>query len=445
MSLRHHALLLVLLPGFVACDNTSSSSQAATADQPTFYQAIMGDRLIEADYWQQQPAILAAGLGFTDINGVPGLAADGQTLEESEALARSAGAGWHNVTDVATPEGVALRAYTSAVSLATITMGFGNPSPNGDGLPMEFSHPVLGSSVQREDIVVRLNTGEAVTPMNIGVIPNSEYNERSTLVMNGDFGNRLDPSEAGAVYPVQFEIVDELMLVTQHGLFNAIGLTFGDGSEPLTAYQKGKGPRLCAAKLTRAAAGLAGEGAPAGQSAGYTPNDLVALYGDAAEYRLRILTTGGFSPDGVRSMYPTEFARYFRVGVAPAGVARDDYDNLVWLTETGVSYGLPGYGVVEVVGLAELGVAAASYNDTYVEDHDNQIDIVLRGDEAAIARVAVVHIPAAAPYSALYNPGGPGNQPDPKTTYSQPGPEYYQPVTVALDDPMQVSYDPDEQ
>jgi hypothetical protein len=310
---------------------------------------------------------------------------------------------------------------------------------------MEFSHPVLGSSVQREDIVVRLNTGEAVTPMNIGLVPNAEYNERSTLVMNGAFGNRLDPSEAGAVYPVQFEIVDELMLVTPHGLFNAIGLTFGDGSEPLTAYQIGKGPRLCAAKLTHASAGLAGEGAPAGQSAGYGPNDLVALYGDKAQYRLRILTTGGFSPDGVRSMYPSEFARYFRVGVAPEGVAPDDYDNLLWLTKTDVSYTLPGYGAMEVLGLAELGVAAASYDDAYVEDHDNQIDIVLRGDEAAIARIAVVHIPAAAPYRAFYNPGGPGNRPDPETTYSQPGPEYYQPVTVALDNPMQVSYDPDEQ
>jgi hypothetical protein len=440
-----------VLSGLLACEGCSSSSSEANADQPAeeelppLYQAIMGDLLIEADYWQEEPAILAAGLGFTDINGVPGLGEDGQTLAESEALARSVGAGWHDVTSTAAAESVALRAYTTATSLSTITSGFGYPSPFGDGLPMELSHPVLASSVQREDIVVLLNNGDAVTPMNISVIPNSEYNERSTLVMNGDFGNRLDPADPAAVYPVQFEIVDEMFLVTQHGLFNAIGLTFGNGSEPLTAYLPGKGPRLCAAKLTRASAGLAGEGAPAGQSSGYAPNDLVALYGDSAEYRLRILTTGGFSPDGVRSVYPSEFARYFRVGVVPQGIDPEDYENLLWLTETDASYEVPGYGVIEVVGLAELGVASPSYDDAYVEDHDNQIDIVLRGDEAAIARVAVVHIPAAAPYSAFYNPGGPGNRPNPETTYSQPGPEYYQPVTIALDDPMQVSYDPDEQ
>ncbi|CAA0121300.1 Uncharacterised protein [Halioglobus japonicus] len=405
---------------------------------------MMVDLLIEADYWQEEPAILAAGLGFTDINGIPEFGADGQTLEEPEALTRSAGAGWHNVSSAVDPATIALRAYTSAVSLSTITNSFGYPSPFGDGLPMEFSNPVLASSVRREDIVVRLNNGEAITPMNIGLLPNAEYNERSTLVMNGNFGNRLDPSNPDAVYPVQFEIVDELMLVTPHGLFNAIGLGFGDGSEPLTAYARGKGPRLCAAKLTRSSAGLAGEGAPAGQSAGYTPNDLVALYGDAAQYRLRILTTGGFSPDGVRSMYPSEFARYFRVGVAPEDIAADDYSKLLWLTETDTRYELPGYGEIEVVGLAELGVAAPSYDDAYVEDHDNQIDIVLRGEEAAIARIAVVHIPAAAPYTPFYNPGGPGNQPDPETIYSQPGPEYYQPVTIALGNPMQISFNPEK-
>ena len=39
---------------------------------------------------------------------------------------------------------------------------------------------------------------------------------------------------------------------------------------------------------------------------GYLPNDEFALY-DQADFRLRVLTTGGFSPDGVRSVYPTEF------------------------------------------------------------------------------------------------------------------------------------------
>lgn len=73
------------------------------------------------------------------------------------------------------------------------------------------------------------------------------------------------------------------------------------------------------------------QGAPAAFSSAL-PNDGVALYGSAAAYRLRVLTTGGFSPDGVRSVYPTEFARYFRV-----------------LTIDG--------GTLSVLGLADLGLA----------------------------------------------------------------------------------------
>ena len=61
----------------------------------------------------------------------------------------------------------------------------------------------------------------------------------------------------------------------------------------------------------------AGEGGPAVFN-GQIPNDGVALYGPDAAYRLRVLTTGGFSPDGVRSVYPTEFSRYFRVQAVDA-------------------------------------------------------------------------------------------------------------------------------
>jgi len=86
--------------------------------------------------------------------------------------------------------------------------------------------------------------------------------------------------------------------------------------------------------------------------------------------------------------------------------------------------------------------AAGSYDDSCIEDHDNQIDIVLAGDRAAAERIAVVHIPGTAPYAPFYNPGGPGNARAPVTLYSEPSPEHFQPVTIALDDPMQVSYEP---
>jgi len=280
-------------------------------------------------------------------------------------------------------------------------------------------------------------------PTNISVMPNMEFNERSTLVMNGDFGNRLDTDDPEAVFPVMFEIVDELLMMTPAGAFDAKGLAYGDGATPLTAYRSGHGPRLCAAKLTRADAGIAGEGAPTTFQDSSLPNDAISLYGEDADFRIRVLTTGGFSPDGVRSLYPSEYRQFFRVGIQPDGIAADDYDALLWLTETDTLYSLDNVGSIEVLGLAELGVKRDSYDDSYIEDHDNQIDIVLKGDRAMAERVVVVHIPATGDYQPFYNPGGPGDRPDPDTRYSEPGPTYFQPVTIAIDNPMLVSYEPD--
>ena len=422
-------------------DGSTRSDDAQPDELPAAYVAIMTDRLIEADYWQEEPAILAAGLGFTDINGIPDLGTPGQTLDAMEQLVREYGGGWHDVTSTA--DDIAQRARTSSNSVFGMTETFGYASPSGDGLPMELSHPVLASTVQREDILIWLNTGDTVVPTNISVMPNMEFNERSTLVMNGDFGNRLDTDDPEAVFPVMFEIVDELLMMTPAGAFDAKGLAYGDGATPLTAYRSGRGPRLCAAKLTRADAGIAGEGAPTMFQDSSFPNDAISLYGEDADFRIRVLTTGGFSPDGVRSLYPSEYRQFFRVGIQPDGIAADDYDALLWLTETDTLYSLDNVGSIEVLGLAELGIKLDSYDDSYIEDHDNQIDIVLKGDRAMAERVVVVHIPAAGDYQPFYNPGGPGDRPDPDTRYSEPGPSYFQPVTIAIDDPMLVSYEPD--
>jgi|DEB0MinimDraft_3_1074331.scaffolds.fasta_scaffold01542_2 hypothetical protein len=422
-------------------DGSTPSDDTQQDELPAAYVAIMTDQLIEADYWQEEPAILAAGLGFTDINGIPDLGTPGQTLDAMEQLVREYGGGWHDVTSTA--DDIAQRARTSSNSVFGMTETFGYASPSGDGLPMELSHPVLASTVQREDILIWLNTGDTVVPTNISVMPNMEFNERSTLVMNGDFGNRLDTDDPEAVFPVMFEIVDELLMMTPAGAFDAKGLAYGDGATPLTAYRSGHGPRLCAAKLTRADAGIAGEGAPTTFQDSSLPNDAISLYGEDADFRIRVLTTGGFSPDGVRSLYPSEYRQFFRVGIQPDGIAADDYDALLWLTETDTLYSLDNVGSIEVLGLAELGVKRDSYDDSYIEDHDNQIDIVLKGDRAMAERVVVVHIPATGDYQPFYNPGGPGDRPDPDTRYSEPGPTYFQPVTIAIDNPMLVSYEPD--
>jgi hypothetical protein len=303
-----------------------------------------------------------------------------------------------------------------------------------DGFPIEFSWPVRPSTVSASAFRIVLNTGQVVQPDVASILPNVEYNERSTVVIFGDFGNRITPGDAGSIYPVRLDVVPSdhpLQLVGPGGeIRSAVGLSFGDGRTPMSAYVPDTGPKLVAAKLSRLS--TAGESAPMVFS-GQVPNDGVALYGSEAQYRLRVLTSGGFSPDGVRSVYPTEFSRFFRIQtIDAAGRER-------WLTETGVDYVLPT-GIVRILGLADLGLAQSSYDDTYVEDHDNQIDVILTGDAAAIATITAIQIPASGDYSPFFNPGGPGNAPTPGVPYSQPGPALLQPVNVALDDPMTVTW-----
>ncbi len=407
----------------------SKSRQPIGRPNP-LYKLLKQDVLINADYYSDTPEILGASLGFTHILGVPGLTG---TTSTDQALARHAGGSWETLSS-SSASSASLRAYTSDASVDGIATNYGYPVRYTDGFPIEFSWPVLPSTVAGSDFRVVLNTGQVITPLAASITPNLEYNERSTVVILGYFGNRIAPGQPGAIYPVKLEVADTptpLKLVGPGGVVvSAAGLTYGDGSTPMTAYNPGSGPQLVAAKLS--VMSNLGESAPAPFS-GSLPNDGVALYGPAAQYRLRVFTSGGFSPDGVTSVLPTDFSKFFRLETVDAnGVVR-------WLTQTGVAYQLPT-GTIKVVGLADLGPAQPSYDDSYVEDHDNQIDIILSGDEAAIATIKAVQIPASGSYSPFYNPGGPGNNPTPGVTYSQPGPSETQPVINALTNPMTVTY-----
>ncbi|MFM7203412.1 MAG: hypothetical protein ACKO6N_21705 [Myxococcota bacterium] len=150
-------------------------------------------------------------------------------------------------------------------------------------------------------------------------------------------------------------------------------------------------------------------------------------------------TNGGFSPDGVRSILPTEYERFFRVH------ARGTDGETVHLTQTDIDYAVEG-GMIRVLGLADLGRKASVeegvyYDDCYFEDHDNYIDVVLSGDEAAMRSLTHLEIPASGEYDPLYNPGGPGNDPTEGVVYTAPGPPDLEPIMIALDDPMTVTYE----
>ena len=256
-----------------------------------------------------------------------------------------------------------------------------------------------------------------------------EYNERNTVVIFGEFGNRLTPGTEGAIYPVRVEIVEgpqPMQLVGPAGPVSAVGLV-KNSSNP---YVENGGPTLVGAKLSRMS--TLGEGAPALFDTGL-PNDGIALYGADAEYRLRILTTGGFSPNGITSVLPTDFSTFFRIQV------EDTDGSTLWITEANQTY-LTSAGEITVLGLADLGEWMESYDLTYAEDHDNQIDIILMGDEAAMRLITNIEIPAGEGYSPFYNPGGPGMEPTEGVTYTQPGPYTLQPVMMAIDDPFTVTY-----
>jgi len=431
-------VLAVVLAALVAgCSDAPSPAQnLACTGGPDgsppnqLYVTLMQDQLTNADYWEDEPRILAAGLGFTDIIGVPGLESSDLSVQKMSVF--EAGGAWNIIESTMTTIGQ--RAYTAAIAPNGVATNYGWPVQFCDGLPIEFSWPVRPTTVQGTDFQVTLNDGSVVYPLVASIQPNFEYNERSTVVIFGEFGNRLAPDAPGALYPVKFEIVDDgspLELIGPGSqVVSIVGQTYGDGSGPLTAYNPGRGPTLVAAKLSRMS--TAGEGGPQAFNA-QMPNDGVALYGAAAEYRLRVLTTGGFSPDGVTSVFPTDFERFFRIQAIDAA-GREH-----WIDEVGRTYTIDG-GSLTVVGLADLGLAQDSYDNGYVEDHDNQIDIVLSGDDAAMRAIRMVEIPASGDYSPFYNPGGPGNDPFPDVVYSQPGPFTQQAVTVALDDPMTVTY-----
>jgi hypothetical protein len=387
---------------------------------PTF-QLLHQDTLIAADLWSDQPEILSAGYGFDAIIGVNG----------GEAEVRAVGGTW-NPTVCSNGAEPPRNVLTSSAETDNLDMLYDHTTVESDGLPVVFSYPVLPSTVNHSDFRVTLNDGSSLIPDAASIYPNWEYNERHVVVIFGDFGNRGLIGEPDALYTVKVEVVaDEspLMLVGPEGPVSALGLFKESENTPYAS-----GPYLVGAKLNRFSE--EGEGGPRFLRQ-TQPNDGRALYGEEAQYRLRMYTSGGFSPDGVLGIKPTEFERFFRLhATGPDG-------QKMLIERVGQVYTVQG-GTLEVVGLAELGLPASDevvYDDCYVEDRDNYIDVILKGDEAAMRSLTHLEIPATGDYDPLYNPGGPGSHPSEGVRYTAPGPADLEPIILALDDPLTVTYE----
>lgn len=390
-------------------------------------------QLVSADYWSDEPAILGAGMGFDNIIGLP---------EINQATVREAGGSWYGSLTCTSGEKPSDANRTSAAPAGNLYQAYkgGRDVSYDDGLPVEFSWPVATETVDPTDFEFTLNTGETVFGHAAGLNPNWELNERNTVVLFGDFGNRGKADEPDARFPVKLEIVADdtpLMLISPEGEeVSAVGLTWTTDTSPYDS-----GPTLVGAKLNSVGDEPLGEGGVTliERGGGFMPNDEFALY-DEHDYRLRVLTSGGFSPDGVTGLKPDMFEDFFRVlATGPDG-------ETVVMDQVGVDYQVEG-GTLRVVGLSDLGRAEDPdegiwYDDCYTEDRGNYIDIILVGDEAAARNVTFVEIPSLeGGYRAFYNPGGPGPEPFEGVRYAAPGPPDLEPVVIALDDPMRVSRD----
>jgi hypothetical protein len=387
--------------------------------------------LKEADYWSDEPGILSAGMGFEGIIGWP---------EVNEETVREAEGSWYGSVMCTNDEDPPAGAYTSTVSTAGIELFYKGTAEDDDGLPIVFSWPVATETVDLTDFQFTLNTGDIVFPNSAGMLPNWELNERNTVVVFGDFGNRGLSSEEGAVFPVRLDIVEDetpLLLIGPNGQeFNAVGLSWETDTSPYDS-----GPKLVGAKLNHVGNEALGEGGLGfGTRSGVLPNDELSLY-DEGDFRIRVLTTGGFSPDGITGLTPTMFEDFFRIH------AKGPDGEVVLLEKVGQEY-VVADGTLRIVGLSDLGQKenpdeGIFYDDCYAEDRDNYIDIILVGDEAAARNITHVEIPSLeGGYSAFYNPGGPGPEPFDGVRYTAPGPADLEPVINALDNPMRVSREP---
>ena len=404
--------------------------------QGSSYDQLHRNIVIRADIYggaKSPPRILAAGLGFEGITGIPGLLSENQI-----GLAEAAGAGVVQELlglDPAAP----LRNITSGVSPAGVQIaGFSNDTATQtfmDAMPIEFSHPLLPSTVLPENFRIHLNTGEVVTPLYVAQNPNLDFNERQTVVAFGYFANRLPTGDPGAVHPVRFEVVNgsgtPVQLITPTGLVEGTGLSQTSNNP----YDPFNGPTLVGAKLSRLS--LAGD-YPAPAFPNSVANHGVEYYGTSDKlYRLRLFTSGGFSPDGVSGFLPQEFARFFQLTAkGPSGEA-------ITIGDSDTSVKVQG-GTLKVKGIADLGNGLSADPDyTYSEDHDNQFDLIIKASSPKAIRAlenVVLPDPRLGTHSPIYNPGGPGTAPLPAYRYTQPSPGQTLAVEFALKDPATVSW-----
>ena len=254
---------------------------------------------------------------------------------------------------------------------------YGEDVYDSDGLPVEFSWPILPSTLDADDFKVTLSNGTSVTPQVTSIWPNFEYNERSVAVLFGHFGNRVPPNQPGAIYPTSVQVVRGSSTLELVGpgprIVSAVGFSVKTPGSPYTDPEVPPPTEAVPPSWRRSSSKMSAVGNTGPRIFRQNlPNDGISLYGRQAKFRLRMYTSGGMTPNGVTPLLPTEYDQYFRV------IAVTSSGRKVALTQAGKTYYIDGKPL-RVVGLANLGRKQASYDACYTEVRNNYIDIVLDG------------------------------------------------------------------
>lgn len=455
--------LLALAMALIAIQQDATAQQGnnntAANNRLIYERCMMEDTIVNSDLWADEPKIMSAGFGFSEIVGCA------DTINQQTVL-QCQGAWQTDVVCTVCKDGKSpnrngkcapgneppnpppTRVLTSAGAANALDVVWGSTFSRQGGLPICFSWPVIMSTaatgVDFEFTKATVQSDGTIAYSKIYAkgrtsYPNFEKNEKHCVVVAGDWGARLPSTIPGASWPVNLTIINDttpLMLVGPNGPVSAVGLSINSSTS--NPYDAGKGPYLLAAKVSKM--NVEGEGGNAFQEQicdTCMPNDGVSLYGKTrARYRLRMYYSGGFTPNGVRALKPTQYSRFFRV------YARHRNGNLVALPRANVVYRIPE--PISIIGMADLGRKQEEYDNCYDEDRDNYIDIILTGSRKAMARLHSIKMPTkrykGMDYKPLFNPGGPGSTPFPNITYTQPSPPNSIRIQNALVDPKVVSY-----
>ena len=265
MAIRYSSLADPLI-AYIDKDQENTSGRASSLLTPINY---------NADLFANEAKFFTGNYGFDGYIGVPGLLGPG-----GQQAAAHHNVAWESVDPGLSPT---LRALTSAASVVGSKAVYGMNLLLQDTMPLVFSYPVLPTTLDGDgsDFEITLNDGSIVSPALAGFMPNLEYNERQTIVVAGDFGNRLTPESEGARYPVSVRIVNDgtpLQMLSAKGPVFATELSIDSSN----SYVQGDGPKLVAAKLNTFSP--LGEGGPIGVGATSASNSGSDLYGDQSQY-----------------------------------------------------------------------------------------------------------------------------------------------------------------